>query len=86
MIVEDVFCLKSIESDGEEKNMETRLDVEFELNQFPKWDKTKYYCVVLGDQAATLIQYCETGEAVKKEDEDFAAAREMLAKHKLILQ
>lgn len=86
MIVEDVFCLKSIESEGEDEGMETKLDVAFELNQFPKWEKTKYYCVVLGEHAATLIQYCDTGEAVKKEGEDFTAAKEMLAKHQIMLQ
>ena len=86
MIVEDVFCLLSIESDGEEENVETKLDVEFELNQLAKWEKTKYYCVVLGRQLATLIQYCETGKPVKPEDEDYQAAKKMLAKHGVMLQ
>jgi hypothetical protein len=86
MIVEDVLCLKSIESDGEEESMETKLDVRFELTQFPKWDRTKYCCVVLGEKVATLIQYCETGEPLKAEGEDYEAAKKMLAKNGILLQ
>jgi hypothetical protein len=86
MIIEDVLCLTSIASEGNEETFETKLDVEFELNQLPKWDKTQYYCVVLGGELAVLPQYCETGKPVKKEEEDYNAVKEMLRKHGATLQ
>ncbi len=86
IIIEDVLCLASITSEGDEKNFKTKLEVELELNRLPKWDKTKYYCAIVGGELAVLPQYCETGEPVKKEKEDYNAVRRMLRKHGAILE
>lgn len=85
MILEDVLCLTSIASSGEEETFKTKLDVEFELNQLPKWDQTKYYCIILGGELAVLPQYCETGEPVKTGEEDYDTVREMLRQHRATL-
>ncbi len=86
MILEDVLCLTSIASEGEEETFKTKLDVEFELNQLPKWDKTKYYCIIVGGEQAVLPQDCETGKRVKKGEEDYDTVKEMLEKHGVTLQ
>jgi len=85
MIVEDVFCVKGITSEGEEETFETKLDVKFELNLLPKWEKTKYYCAVLGNQQAALPQYCETGEPVKTGEDDYNTVKQTLRKYGVIL-
>ena len=81
VILEDVLCLTIVASEGEEKTFQSWQDIEFELNKLPKWDKTKYYCVVIGGTQATLIKHCETGTPLKGEEEDFRAAALMLEKH-----
>jgi hypothetical protein len=85
VILEEVLCLTIIASEGEEETFQSRQDLEFELNKLPKWDKTKYYCVVIGGTRATLIKYSETGTPLKSEEEDFKAAKQMLEKHGVML-
>jgi hypothetical protein len=77
-IIGDVLCLAPILSDGEEEIFNSKLDVEFELNQRPKWDKTKYYCVIIVAQIAAMLQYCDTGEAVELGGDDYNTVKEML--------
>jgi hypothetical protein len=60
--------------------------VDFELNQLPKWDKTKYYCAIIAGEFAALPQYCETGKPLTKGEEDYNAVKEMLEKHGAVLQ
>jgi len=86
MIIEDVLCLASIASGGDETNFKTKPEVESELNQFPKWDKTKYYCAIIAGEFAALPQYCETGKPLKKGEEEYNALKEMLEKHGAALQ
>ena len=84
-IIEDVFCLMSITSEGEEESVETKFELKVELDQLPRWDKTKYYCVVIGNQQAALIKYCNTGKSLKIGQDDYNAAKEMLRKHGLVM-
>jgi hypothetical protein len=86
MIIEDVLCFASIASEGDEATFKTKPDVDFELNQLPKWDKTKYYCAIIAGEFAALPQYCETGKPLKKGEEDYNAVKEMLEKHGAVLQ
>jgi hypothetical protein len=85
VIIEDVLCLTVIASEGEEENFKSVQEVEFELNKLPKWDKTKYYCVVIGMTEATLIKYSATGTLLESKEEDFKAAKEMLQKNGVTL-
>ena len=80
VIIEDVLCFTAIASEGEEENFKSVQEVELELNKLPKWDKTKYYCVVIAGSEATLIKYCETGKPLESGEADFNAAKEMLQK------
>jgi hypothetical protein len=84
-IVEDVICLMSITSEGQEESVETEFELKVELHQLPKWDKTKYYCVLLGEQEAALIKYCDSGKSLEIGQDDYNAAKEMLQKHGLEL-
>ena len=85
IIVEDVLCLTRVISEGEEENLQSRQEVESELNKLPKWDKTKYYCVILGGTRATLIKDSATGTLLKSGEEDFEAAERMLKKNGVTL-
>jgi hypothetical protein len=85
IIVEDVLCLTRVVSEGEEENLQSPQDLASELSKLPKWDKTKYYCIIVGGTRATLIKYCETGEPLKAGEEDFKAAEEMLKKNGITL-
>lgn len=84
-VIEDVFCLMSITSSGQEESIETDLELKVKLHQLPKWDKTKYYCVVVGDKQAALIKYCNTGKSLDIEEGDYNAAKEMLREHGLVM-
>lgn len=77
-IVEDVFCLRNITSEGEEETMETPLEVKYELQQLPKWNKTKYYCVVIGEQQAALLKNCDNGKLVEQDAEEYTVVKKML--------
>ena len=82
-IVEDVLCVMSITSEGEEEGIETEFELKVELHQLPKWDKTKYYCVVVAEQEAALIKYCDSGKSLEIGEDDYNAAKGMLLKHGL---
>jgi hypothetical protein len=85
VILEEVLCLTVIASEGEEESFQSPQEIEFELNKLPKWDKTKYYCVVIGMTEATLIKYSKTGTLLESEGEDFKAAQEILHKNGVTL-
>ena len=85
-IVEDVFCLRNITSEGEEEKMETPLEVKVQLQQLPEWDKTKYYCVVIGEQRAALLKKCETGKLLERDAEEYNVVKRMLEGHGVALQ
>ena len=84
-IIEDDFCLMSITFEGQEESIETEFELKVELHGLPKWDKTKYYCVVVRVQQAALIKYCNIGKSLEIGQGDNNAAREMLQKHGLVL-
>jgi hypothetical protein len=79
IILEDVLGLTSITSEGEEKGIETQLELKYELGQLPVWDKTKYHCVITGAQYGSLLKYCDTGDLVKKEEQDYKMIQKKLA-------
>ena len=81
IIMEDVLGLTSITSEGEEKDMDTQLELKYELNQLPAWDKTKYYCVIAGAQFGSLLKCCDTGDFVKKGEEEYKTIQDRLAPH-----
>jgi hypothetical protein len=85
-ILEDVFCLRNITSEGEEETMESPLEVKYELNQLPKWNKTKYYCVVIGEQQAALIKHCDTGELFDPDSKGYSAVKKMFEKFGVTLE
>jgi hypothetical protein len=85
IILEDVLGLTSITSEGEEEDIETQLELKYELSQLPTWHKTKYYCVITGAQYGTLLKYCDTGDFVKKEEQDYEMIRKKLAAHRVTL-
>jgi hypothetical protein len=85
IIVGDVFCLTLVTSEGDEEDLQSPQDLASELSKLPKWDKTKYYCVIVGGTRATLIKYCETGEPLKAGEEDLKATEEMLKKNGITL-
>jgi hypothetical protein len=85
-ILEDVFCLRNITSEGEEETMESPLEVKYELNQLPKWNKTKYYCVVIGEQQAALIKHCDTGELLDPDSKEYSAVKKMFEKFGVTLE
>jgi hypothetical protein len=85
IILEDVLGLVSMASEGEEEDIETQLELKYELSQLPNWDKTRYYCVITGAQYGTLLKYCDTGDFVKKEEQDYEIIRKKLAAHRVTL-
>ncbi len=80
-VVDDILCFGSITSDGKEEVIETQLELDYELQKFPKWDKTKYFCVVLGGSHASLLKFCDTGDFAKKGTEEYKTVQETLKKH-----
>jgi len=85
IILENVLGLTSITSEGEEKGIETQLELKYELGQLPAWDKTKYYCVITGAQYGSLLKYCDTGDFVKKGEQDYKMIQKKLAAHGVTL-
>jgi hypothetical protein len=85
-ILGDVLALTSITSDGEEQTLKTTEEVQKELERFPEWgDKTKFYCVILG-QNASLVHYCETGEPLKQGTEDYKTLQQTFKNHGVIFR
>ena len=79
-ILRDVLGLTSITSEGEEENIETPLELKYELSQLPNWDKTKYYCVIT-QRYGGLLKYCATGKFVMKGEQEYKTVQEKLATH-----
>lgn len=84
-ILGDVLGLTSITSEGEEEAMETSLELKYELSQLPDWDKTKYYCVTTQAGYGGLVKYCDTGDFVKKGEQEYKTVQEKLATHGVII-
>jgi hypothetical protein len=85
IILEDVLGLVSIASEGEEEDIETQLELKYELGQLPDWDKTKYYCVITRAQYGSLLKHCDTGDFVKKGDKEYKTIQDRLAAHGVTL-
>jgi len=85
IILEDVLGLTSITSEGEEEDIDTQLELKYELGQLPNWKKTKYYCVITGAQYASLLKYCAAGDFVEKGEQDYEMIRKKLASHGVTL-
>ena len=85
IILEDVLGLVSIASEGEEEDIETQLELKYELGQLPDWDKTKYYCVITRAQYGSLLKYCDTGDFVKKGNKEYKTIQDRLAAHGVTL-
>jgi hypothetical protein len=79
-MVEDILCLGSITSEGEEEEIETKLELDYELRKLPKWDKSKYYCVVLGGRQASLLKSTDSGDLIGPDAPEYKAAQETLKK------
>ena len=77
-ILGDVLGLTSITSEGEEETIETQLELKYELNQLPEWDKTTYYCVITQASLGGLLKYCGTGKFVMKGEQEHKAVQEKL--------
>lgn len=85
VVLEDTLCLAGITSDGEEKTLETRLEIKVELEQLPEWDKTKFFCVVLNGGIASLLKYSGSGNFAKKGSQEYKMVLEILKKHGITL-
>jgi hypothetical protein len=85
-ILEDVLCLRNITSEGKEERLDSPLEVKYELNQLPKWNKTKYYCVVIGEKQAALVKQCDTGELLDPDSKEYCAVRKMFEKFGVALE
>jgi hypothetical protein len=83
--LEDVLGLTSITSEGEEEDIETQLELKYELSQLPDWDKTKYYCVITEAKYGSLLKYCDTGDSVKQGDQEYRIIQDRLAVHGVTL-
>lgn len=79
-VVEDILCLGSITEEGEEKEIESALELDYELQKLRKWDKSKYYCVVLGGKQASLLKQTDTGDLVDQDSPEFQTAQKTLEK------
>jgi hypothetical protein len=77
-IVADILCLGSITSEGKEEEVETKLELDFQLRKLPRWDKSKYYCVVLGGRQASLLKSADTGDLIDSDAPEYAEAQEKL--------
>jgi hypothetical protein len=77
IILNNILCITGITSEGEEESVRTEQEVDNQLDEFQKWDKTKYYCVVLSSGQASLPRYCSTGQYVKKGTEEYSALQQM---------
>ncbi|MES0363783.1 MAG: hypothetical protein ABUK14_07515 [Desulfobacteria bacterium] len=53
-------------------------EIQKELERYPMWDKTKYYCSVYDYVMLGLLYYCESSEPVNEEGEDYRTAQEIL--------
>jgi len=53
-------------------------EIQTELERHPRWDKTKYYCLVDDYVMLGLMYYCESSEPVSEESEDYQTAKEIL--------
>jgi len=84
-ILGDVLGLTRITSEGVEESMETPLEVNYEFDQLPKWDKTKYYCVIMLGQNAGILCYSETGSRVDENGEDYKTAGDILKEQGVVL-
>ncbi len=79
IILGDVLGLVSIASEGEEETIETPLELKYELSQLPPWNKTKYYCVITQARFGSLLKYCDTGNFVKKGEQEYQEVQKKLA-------
>ena len=80
-MMNDALFLEGITSEGDEKAIETEMELKYELNQLPKWDNTKYYGVIVDGISAGRMQYSETGAPVQKNEEDYQELKNMLREH-----
>ncbi len=83
--LENILCLRSITSEGEEEAAKTSEELSKELETLPKWDKTKYYGVIVNQEYAARFNYCKTGRPVQKDAEDYQTIKDRLLKHGVIL-
>jgi hypothetical protein len=85
MILGDVLALTSITEEAEEQTFKTEKDVRKALKKLPDWwDKTTYYCVLLGGQAC-LTHYCVSGKTVEENSEAFGKLKTVLLEHGVVL-
>jgi len=84
VVVEDILCLAMINADGKEEEMDSMLELNYELGQLPEWDKTKYYCVVVAASLASLAKYCGTGNPLKPGSQEFKKVQEMLERNGIV--
>jgi hypothetical protein len=80
-ILDDILCLRSIASEGEEEAIKTSEELSDELQSLLRWDKTKYYGVIVDEKYAGRFNYCKTGRPVQKGGEDYLTIKDRLVKH-----
>jgi len=82
---EKLLALRQIDSEGEDKTYKTIKEVRKALKKLPDWwEKTKYYCVLLGEFAA-IPHYSVSGKPVSTNGKEYKALQDMLTKHKIVL-
>jgi hypothetical protein len=53
-------------------------EIRMELERHPRWDKTKYYCLVHDYVMLGLIYSCDSLEPINEEGADYQSAKEIL--------
>jgi hypothetical protein len=62
----------------ERETTDSMEEIQTELERHPRWEKTKYYCLVHDYVMLGLIYYCESSEPVDEEGEDYRTAQDIL--------
>jgi hypothetical protein len=86
LILEDTLCLTGISSEGDEQTVENDFELQIELAQFSKWEKTKYYCALVGGNMASLLKSCHDGKFIDEDSQEYKTVQEMFKKHDITLK
>jgi len=86
IVMGDLLALTRITTEGEEEQFGDLKEVRRALKKLPDWwEKTKYYCVVVGQFATTPCR-CTTGTAIDETSEDFRRIQDVLRANRVVLR
>jgi hypothetical protein len=86
VVIGDLLALTRITTEGEEERFADVKEVRRALKKLPDWwEKTKYYCVIVGQFATTPCR-CTTGTPIDEKSEDFRKIQDGLRAHRVVLR